>query len=60
MPGPSEAEIGSPFEDADLALLLAAEELSTDRDGERGKLGIVRRRQAEPAGLAHDVRRNGG
>ena len=41
MPGPSEVEIRPYFEAADLAEFLTPEELSTPRDGERGKLGVA-------------------
>ena len=41
MPGPSEIEIRPFFEAADLAEFLTPEELSTPRDGERGKLGVA-------------------
>jgi len=41
MPGPSEVEIRPYFEAADLAGLLTPEELSTPREGERGKLGVA-------------------
>ena len=41
MPGPSEVEIRPFFEVADLAEFLTPEELSTPRDGERGKLGVA-------------------
>ena len=39
--GPSEIEIRPFFEAADLAEFLTPEELSTPRDGERGKLGVA-------------------
>jgi len=41
MPGPSEIEIRPFYEAADLAEFLTPEELSTPRDGERGKLGVA-------------------
>jgi hypothetical protein len=41
MPGPSEIEIRPFMEAADLADLVTPEELSTPRDGERGKLGVA-------------------
>ena len=41
MPGPSEIEIRPFFEVADLAEYLTPEELSTPRDGARGKLGVA-------------------
>jgi hypothetical protein len=41
MSGPSEVEIRPFFEAADLAEFLTPEELSTPRDGERGKLGVA-------------------
>ena len=41
MPGPSEIEIRPFFEVDDLAPLLTPEELSTPRDGIRGKLGVA-------------------
>ena len=41
MPGPSEIEIRPFFEAADLAELLTPEELSTPREGMRGKLGVA-------------------
>ena len=41
MPGPSEMEIRPFYEAADLAEFLTPEELSTPRDGERGKLGVA-------------------
>ncbi len=41
MPGPSEIEIRPFYEAADLAEFLTPEELSTSRDGERGKLGVA-------------------
>jgi hypothetical protein len=41
MPGPSEMEIRPFYEAADLAELLTPEELSTPRDGLRGKLGVA-------------------
>jgi hypothetical protein len=41
MPGPSEIEIRPFFEAADLAEFLTPEELSTPRDGMRGKLGVA-------------------
>lgn len=41
MPGPSEIEIRPFYEAADLAALLTPEELSTPRDGERGRLGLA-------------------
>ena len=41
MPGPSEIEIRPFFEAVDLAEFLTPEELSTPRDGERGKLGVA-------------------
>lgn len=41
MSGPSEIEIRPFFEAADLAEFLTPEELSTPRDGERGKLGVA-------------------
>lgn len=41
MPGPSEIEIRPFYEAADLADFLTPEELSTSRDGERGKLGVA-------------------
>ena len=40
-PGRSEVEIRPFYEAADLAEFLTAEELSTPRDGERGKLGVA-------------------
>lgn len=41
MPGPSEIEIRPYFEAADLADFVTPEELSTPRDGERGRLGVA-------------------
>ena len=41
MPGPSEIEIRPFLEAADLAEFLTPEELSTPREGERGKLGVA-------------------
>ena len=41
MPGRSEVEIRPFFEAADLAEFLMPEELSTPREGERGKLGVA-------------------
>ena len=41
MPGRSEVEIRPFLEAADLAEFLTLEELSTPRDGERGKLGVA-------------------
>jgi hypothetical protein len=41
MPGRSEIEIRPFFEAADLAEFLTPEELSTPREGERGKLGVA-------------------
>ena len=41
MPGRSEIEIRPFYEAADLAGFLTPEELSTPRDGERGKLGVA-------------------
>jgi hypothetical protein len=41
MPGPSEIEIRPFYEAADLAEFLTPVELSTPRDGERGKLGVA-------------------
>jgi hypothetical protein len=41
MPGPSEIEIRPFFEVADLADFVTPEELSTPRDGERGRLGVA-------------------
>ena len=41
MPGRSEIEIRPFYEAADLAEFLTPEELSTSRDGERGKLGVA-------------------
>jgi hypothetical protein len=41
MPGPSEIEIRPFYEAADLAEFLTPEELSTPREGERGKLGVA-------------------
>jgi hypothetical protein len=41
MPGPSEIEIRPFLEAADLAEFLTPEELSTPRDGTRGKLGVA-------------------
>jgi hypothetical protein len=41
MPGPSEIEIRPSYEAADLAEFLTPEELSTPRDGDRGKLGVA-------------------
>jgi hypothetical protein len=41
MPGRSEIEIRPFYEAADLAEFLTPEELSTPRDGERGKLGVA-------------------
>ena len=41
MSGPSEIEIRPFFEAADLAEFLTPEELSTSREGERGKLGVA-------------------
>jgi hypothetical protein len=41
MPGPGEIEIRPFYEAADLAEFLTREELSTPRDGERGKLGVA-------------------
>ncbi len=41
MSGPSEIEIRPFFEAADLAEFLTPEELSTPREGERGKLGVA-------------------
>ena len=41
MPGPSEMEIRPFYEAADLAEFLTPEELSTPRDGLRGKLGVA-------------------
>ena len=41
MPGKSEIEIRPFYEAADLAEFLTPEELSTPRDGERGKLGVA-------------------
>jgi hypothetical protein len=41
MAGSSEIEIRPFFEAEDLAALLTPEELSTPRDGERGKLGVA-------------------
>ena len=40
-PGRSEIEIRPFYEAADLAEFLTPEELSTPRDGERGKLGVA-------------------
>jgi hypothetical protein len=40
MPGKSEIEI-RPFYEVDLAEFLTPEELSTPREGERGKLGVA-------------------
>ncbi|MGH9363876.1 MAG: YciI family protein [Thermoanaerobaculia bacterium] len=41
MPGKSEMEIRPFYEAADLAEFVTPEELSTPRDGERGKLGVA-------------------
>ena len=41
MPGKSEMEIRPFYEAADLAEFLTPEELSTPREGERGKLGVA-------------------
>jgi hypothetical protein len=41
MPGRSEIEIRPFYEAADLADFVTPEELSTPRDGERGKLGVA-------------------
>jgi hypothetical protein len=41
MSGPSEVEIRPFYEAADLAEFLTPEELSTPREGERGKLGVA-------------------
>jgi len=41
MPGKSEIEIRPFYEAADLAEFLTPEELSTPREGERGKLGVA-------------------
>ena len=41
MPGRSEMEIRPFYEAADLAEFLTPEELSTPREGERGKLGVA-------------------
>ncbi len=41
MPGKSEIEIRPFYEAADLAEFLTPEELSTAREGERGKLGVA-------------------
>ena len=41
LPGRSEIEIRPFYEAADLADFLTPEELSTPRDGERGKLGVA-------------------
>ena len=41
MPGRSEVEIRPFFEAADLAEFVSPEELSTPREGERGKLGVA-------------------
>ena len=41
MPGPSEIEIRPFYEAADLAEFLTPEELSTPREGTRGKLGVA-------------------
>lgn len=41
MPGPSEIEIRPYFEAADLAAFVTPDELSTTREGERGKLGVA-------------------
>jgi hypothetical protein len=41
MPGKSEIEIRPFYEGADLAGFVTPEELSTPRDGERGKLGVA-------------------
>jgi hypothetical protein len=41
MPGPSEIEIRPFMEAADLADFVTPEELSTPREGERGKLGVA-------------------
>jgi hypothetical protein len=41
MPGKSEIEIRPFYEAADLAEFVTPEELSTARDGERGKLGVA-------------------
>jgi hypothetical protein len=41
MPGRSEIEIRPFYEAADLADFLTPEDLSTPRDGERGKLGVA-------------------
>jgi hypothetical protein len=41
MPGKSEIEIRPFYEAADLAEFVTPEELSTPRDGERGKLGVA-------------------
>src|SRR5262245_20737735 len=41
MPGPSEIEIRPFFEAADLAEFVTPEELSTPREGTRGKLGVA-------------------
>jgi hypothetical protein len=41
MPGPSELEIRPFMEAEDLAGLVTPEELSTPREGERGKLGVA-------------------
>jgi len=41
MPGKSEIEIRPFFEAADLAEFVTPEELSTPREGERGKLGVA-------------------
>ena len=53
MPGRSEIEIPPFFEAADLAKFETPEELSTPREGERGKLGAPEaRRGAGPRGAA--------
>jgi hypothetical protein len=41
MPGPSEIEIRPFYEAADLAALLTPSELTTPREGTRGKLGVA-------------------
>ena len=41
MPGKNEIEIRPFYEAADLAEFLTPEELSTAREGERGKLGVA-------------------
>lgn len=41
MPGRSEIEIRPLFEVGDLGDFLTPEDLSTPRDGERGKLGVA-------------------